>query len=546
MIQFPGFISSNFVLFFVTILINCLLVFLVYRQNRKSFLNKSFVGLNISISLWLLSLYVDAILGPQLIFARLSIFFAVLITFFFFLLSHALPKGRFTLSGKKFVILILLTLGALLLTISPYTFTSLAIIDGKKEIVVGFGIVLFGLYTSILSAWAILKVAKKFFKSKNEERNQLRLVVIGMSLMLFLITTTILIPIVIYANTSFISLAPLYTLIFLGSIAFSILKHHLFDVKIIATESMVGMIILVLIIEGLFSSSLFQLTYKIVFAIIIGVLGILVVRSVHREISQREELARLARSLEKANTRLKELDRQKTEFLSIASHQLRTPLSILKGYIELIQDGAYGKPTKKMMKVLGDMDESNERLVKLIDEFLDITRIEQGRTKFSFEDASLSALIQDVVKELHTRAHDAGLTLTADLSKDVKHVTMDKDRIRHVVFNYIDNAIKYSERGTIRVVLEYDDTGATVRVIDEGRGFDPVDQANFFQKFYRGENVKGTNVDGTGLGIYVCHKFIEAHGGRVWAESKGIGKGSEFGFWIPQKLSNHVPITRTE
>jgi signal transduction histidine kinase len=111
--------------------------------------------------------------------------------------------------------------------------------------------------------------------------------------------------------------------------------------------------------------------------------------------------------------------------------------------------------------------------------------------------------------------------------------TFDDEKIRHVVFNFLDNAIKYSEHGTITILTEKDEKGVSVKVTDEGLGFGKEDQASFFQKFYRGKNVEGTNVTGTGIGLYICSKFIETHGGRVWAKSKGLGKGSEFGFWVP-------------
>ena len=111
----------------------------------------------------------------------------------------------------------------------------------------------------------------------------------------------------------------------------------------------------------------------------------------------------------------------------------------------------------------------------------------------------------------------------------------DADRIGQVLTNLIDNAIKYTEKGIIKVTVEETDGGIKVAVNDHGFGFEKVDEANFFQKFYRGENVKGTNVTGTGLGLYVCRKFIEAHGGKVWAHSPGLGQGSEFGFWLPSK-----------
>jgi signal transduction histidine kinase len=261
------------------------------------------------------------------------------------------------------------------------------------------------------------------------------------------------------------------------------------------------------------------------------------IRSVKKEIQRREEVTQLAKSLEQANLRLKELDQQKTEFLSIASHQLRTPLSITKGFIELIQDGAYGKVGAKLNSVLQDMDTSNERLVKLIDEFLDVTRIEQGRTKFVFEKKDLKDVVESVVKELHPKAESKNMSIITQFKTRKTTLTFDEEKIRHVIFNFVDNAIKYSENGAVHVVVEEESGGLSVKVRDRGLGFDKVDGANFFQKFYRGDNVKGTNVNGTGLGIYVCRKFVENHGGKVWATSAGLGKGSEFGFWIPFAFS---------
>jgi len=316
---------------------------------------------------------------------------------------------------------------------------------------------------------------------------------------------------------------------------YAIVRYKLLNIKLIATEGA----LLIINTQQLFRFLLVHGTAELVINILVFagslILSFVLISSVKKEIQRREEVTNLAHSLEKANLRLQELDRQKTEFLSIASHQLRTPLSILKGYIELIKDGGYGKPTKGIVKVLDDMDSSNEHLIKLVDEFLNISRIEQGRTKFVFKVDDMIALAKDVERELGMKAEDKGLKTEIKSKEKVLNIEMDLEKIRHVVFNFVDNAIKYSDKGTIVVAVEREDKGATVRVSDQGFGFGKVDDANFFQKFYRGENVKGTNVTGTGLGLYVCRKFIEAHGGKVWCKSSGLGKGSEFGFWIPEK-----------
>lgn len=245
--------------------------------------------------------------------------------------------------------------------------------------------------------------------------------------------------------------------------------------------------------------------------------------------------ANLTHDLEKANLRLQELDQQKTEFLSIASHQLRTPLSILKGYVELIEDGVYGKPNKEMMQIIKNLDINNENLIKLVDEFLNIARIEQGKTIYIFAKCDINHLIKKNIDEIQEKAVERGLEIVWDRNNKIGHIILDTEKIDNVLLNLLDNAIKYSEKGRIKIeAFEYEG-GITVKIKDEGIGFNRGDKVNFFQKFYRGENAKGINVNGTGMGLYVCREFVEGHGGKVWARSDGIGKGSEFGFWLPRK-----------
>lgn len=314
---------------------------------------------------------------------------------------------------------------------------------------------------------------------------------------------------------------------------YAVSRHHLLGTKMIATEVLIGAAEFFVVLQIFMSASAAEIIIRVIFAILTALMGFLLVKSVQREIKRREEVTVLARSLEAANAQLKELDQQKTEFLSIASHQLRTPLSIAKGYIELIEDGAYGKAGPKMIKVLDKMDVSNEHLVKLVDEFLDITHIEQGQVKYDFAEKNICEITDDVIHELAEKAAQKGLKINWACPRERKNVFCDGEKIRHVLLNFVDNAIKYSDKGTVAITLKNEDKGVAFRVKDNGLGFDKADEAGFFQKFYRGNNVKGVGITGTGLGLFVCRKFIEAHEGKVWAHSDGLGKGSEFGFWIP-------------
>jgi signal transduction histidine kinase len=142
-------------------------------------------------------------------------------------------------------------------------------------------------------------------------------------------------------------------------------------------------------------------------------------------------------------------------------------------------------------------------------------------------------LVKGVVNELKIKAKQKHLNVVIDVRAEKGEVIADEEKVRHVIYNFVDNAIKYTEEGKISVVIENQKEGISVRVRDSGVGFDEEDGLNFFQKFYRGKNVRAINVGGVGLGLYVARKFIEAHSGKIWAKSHGMGKGSEFGFWVP-------------
>ncbi len=526
-------VSLSFV--YLVVLLNLLLAGLVYMQNRKNATNIVFALLSLVTSAWVLVIFIAS--EPLSIFwARLSIVLASPMTALFFLFAHTYPYKHVRVSHKGQILIWLVTILSMIAAGSKYSFMEIDHSGGVDRFVTGPGMVVFGLITTYFSAGAIAFFIKKLHSSKGKVRQQLRMVLTGILTMFGLIIGTIFLPVLLYNTSQFVVYAPLYVFVFLFLTAYAILKHSLFDLRFLVTEALVVLLVMSLIFDMFNAPSLLVLSYKIGFVISALVIGIWLIKSVKNEIDQKEELAQLAKNFEKANIQLKELDRTKTEFLSIASHQLRTPLSIIKGYLELVGDGAYGKVTKKMKSVFHDMDVSNERLVKLVDEFLDISRIEQGRTKFSFVEGNMHTVIDSVVHEIAERATRKGLTIKWGRNQRVPSSTFDVEKIRHVVFNFVDNAIKYSEKGSINIQLSSEHGYISVAVKDKGLGFNNVDEANFFNKFYRGKNVEGINVNGTGLGIYVAKKFVEAHHGDVWAKSAGMGKGSEFGFRIPTDL----------
>lgn len=516
----------------------CIFGFVVYFNNRKSVTSKFFLLFSLVTVLWGVVNYGTYRVNTAslaLWSIRLVMFFAVWQAYFLYVLFKVFPEENFVFSKKHKYLLLPLVIFTSLITLTPIFFTQvLDYVPGSAPIVSkGIGLILFAFVSVGLILRGLFFMIKKARQTAKKKKEPFILIFIGSFLTFLLIIGLNFILPSFFDNVDFVPLGALFTFPLVLFTSYAIVKHKLLDIKILSTEVLTFMLVMMIFFEVLVARSFAELVFQIIVFISLLVLSIFLIKSIIKEVKQKEKLERISDELKTVNIRLQELDQQKTEFLSIASHQLRTPLSIIKGYLELIKDGGYGKVTKATIEILDNMDESNQRLVNLVDDFLNITRIEQGRTKFDYTKNNINEMVSSVVKELEPRAEQNGLKIVWKVPDVNFEVSCDQEKVRNVVFNFIDNAIKYTEKGQIVVILEKHDNGIVARVRDTGFGFGPIDQANFFQKFYRGVNVKGTNVTGTGLGLYVCRKFIEAHGGEVWAKSSGLKKGSEFGFWIP-------------
>jgi len=249
-----------------------------------------------------------------------------------------------------------------------------------------------------------------------------------------------------------------------------------------------------------------------------------------------KEVEKATRDLRKANAQLKKLDAAKSEFISIASHQLRTPLTVIKGYISMMLEGNFGGLTKPESESLEKVFESNERLIQLVENLLNISRIESGRLQFNYQQVDMNNMVASVKEELAANAKKKGLILQYKApAKPVPTIKLDDEKIRQVVMNLMDNGIKYTKQGSVTVKLEQKENKIQFCVTDSGMGIRPEDMGNLFKKFSRGSGTSLIHTEGTGLGLYVARMMIEAHHGRIWAESGGEGKGSKFCFELPVK-----------
>ncbi|PIZ96845.1 MAG: hypothetical protein COX80_00395 [Candidatus Magasanikbacteria bacterium CG_4_10_14_0_2_um_filter_33_14] len=521
----------------ISLAIHASLLWVLFRYGRKTPGGKAYVFAILAIAGWVfpMFLYRSNFLGEAVLWVRILYIMASFTSTTFFYFTLVFPEDK-KISFKLKLFLLLENLFVVYLCIHPtWMIKGVELVDKGEDIILwGPLYFLYANHVSFFFLLGFIVLFLKFRKEKGMTRRQILFILSGYFFGANLaMVTNLILP--WFGNFEYNWLGQFFSTLVAAFTTYAILRYKLLDIKMVATEAFLLLLNFLLLIRLLFSKDYSDVLVNVIVFILVLFVSFILFLSVKKEIKQKEELASLAHNLEKANLRLQELDQQKTEFLSIASHQLRTPLTIIRGYIELIGDGAYGKVHKPLKEVLKNMDESNDRLMTLVEEFLDITRIEQGRTKFTFEDKNMNELISSVVKELSMKPEFAvkKLKIVWKPDKEITNIYMDEEKVRHVVFNFLDNAIKYSDKGTITISVETEDGGYTVRVKDHGFGFNKEDEVNFFQKFYRGKNVEGTNVNGTGLGIYVCKRFIEKHGGHVWAHSPGLGQGSEFGFWIP-------------
>ncbi|MCX6745261.1 MAG: GAF domain-containing sensor histidine kinase [Candidatus Parcubacteria bacterium] len=241
------------------------------------------------------------------------------------------------------------------------------------------------------------------------------------------------------------------------------------------------------------------------------------------------EVAKATKELKSANIQLKKLDEAKSEFISIASHQLRTPLTVIKGYLSMIQQKDFGEVPEKLANPLDRVFKSTLRIIGLVEDLLNVSRLESGRMKYDFEMVDITALATEVFEELEQHAKNKGLNFTfVKPLKKIPELKVDRNKVREVFMNLMDNSIKYTEKGFVTVKLEKMDGNVRFGVSDSGRGIAPDEMPQLFQKFSRAKGVQLVHTEGTGLGLYIAKKILQKHHAKIWAESEGAGKGSSF------------------
>jgi GAF domain-containing protein len=242
--------------------------------------------------------------------------------------------------------------------------------------------------------------------------------------------------------------------------------------------------------------------------------------------------ARLFHEIEDKSRQLEEASQHKSQFLANMSHELRTPLNAILGYTELMADGAYGEPSEKMMGILKRLEANGRHLLGLINDVLDLSKIEAGQLELELSDYSVQDIAQTVRSTLEPLATDKKLAFKLELAPELPPGHGDGRRLTQVLINLVGNAIKFTDAGEVAIKAKANNGSFHVSVRDTGPGISATDQAKLFQEFQQADNTITRKKGGTGLGLAISKRIIEMHGGKIWIESQP-GQGSTFAFTIP-------------
>jgi len=246
--------------------------------------------------------------------------------------------------------------------------------------------------------------------------------------------------------------------------------------------------------------------------------------------------ARLFQELEAKSRALRKADKHKSEFLASMSHELRTPLNAILGYTELILDDIYGPVPVKIREVIERLEKNGSHLLRLINDVLDISKIEAGQLELTLEDYSMQDTIHTVVTSLEPLAAEKALDLQTRIPPDLPNGHGDQQRIAQVLVNLIGNAIKFTEQGTVAVDIATVDDRFIVSVADTGPGLAELDKDYVFSEFYQVDRKNARTKGGSGLGLAIAKRIVALHGGAIWVEST-LGKGSTFVFALPIRVA---------
>src|SRR3989344_5446203 len=496
----------------VVVAATCVLGFVVYFSNKKSITSKTFLFFSLVTALWGVVTYfsykfIDS--NILLWLFRLSLFFAVFQAFYLYRLLVVFPNENHSFSTRHKYILIPAVILTSLLTLTPYVFSGIIGKPTAGEVALvekGSGLIIFALVAIGLVIKAFHTLILKIKNSKNlTERKTFSIILVGLVIMFALIIFFNLIFATVFSDPRFVPLGALFTFPFITFTSYAILKQKLFNIKVAATAILVFLLSVVLFLEIIFADSFVLILFRSCIFLLVLIFGINLIRSVLKEVEQKEELAKL-------NVELKDLLAQRESLMHLINHKVKGSFTRSKYIFAGMLDGTFGDINEEIKKRANQGLESDDAGMKTID----------------LEDIALK-----IISEKKGPAETKGIGMKNDIKEGTYSVLGDSFWLKEAINNLLENSIRYTKSGTITLGLEKNNDKILLSVKDTGIGITPEDRNILFTQGGRGKDSVKTNVDSTGYGLYSVKLIIDAHKGRVYAESPGVDKGSTFFIEFP-------------
>jgi signal transduction histidine kinase len=510
----------------VSIAAIALLGLVIYLNNRDSVTNKTFATLAASAMIWAvvnyLSYQTNAYVTLTLWLLRLVLFSAVWFAYYLFKLMFVFPENAFVFSKKYKYYLVPAVALTSLFTLTPFIFPKIAEVSAAGSVSktqVLPGIVLFGIVVLFLVFGSFYNLIKKTRAAKPAEKPKYGLVLAGTIVTFSLIIAFNFILPAFFLNVRYIPLGGLFMIPFIGFTAYAIFKHKLFNVKNIITAVFTFLLCLVTLVEVVFAADLSEMLLRIAVFFVSLMISVMLVKNTFE--------------IEAANEK-------KAEFMSFASHELRLPITDIKSCAELFLEGGMGRlgPDVKdgVQKILVLADGA----LALIARYLNKAKMELGQFTYFIEPFDLGKTVSQAVENVQANAEQKGIFVTYKPAKGAAYdVKADESKVKEVIGYVLDNAVKFTKLGGVLVTVTEDKKRALIKIADTGSGITAEMMPLLFKKFSKDDEQK--NIMGSGLGLHLSKMFIEAMKGRIWAESQGENRGTQFYIELPKAQKKESP-----
>lgn len=550
--------------------LNGVLSYIILRGRRDS-LSISYFLVVFSVAVW--SLFLGLFLIEESYNSALN--FSVI----YYIAAAAIPTlfliFSLTLAGKLNKLFLFLFLTPFVFLVASFLLNKNLLIqniifigNNTKDVVLNksayiFYIIYFVFY--VISAYLVLFIRYKILID-DLKKKQILLIIGGTSVSYFFgMIFNLIIP--FFENYRLVWVGPLFTVFMIGTIAYAIFRHQLFNISIVLVEITLILLNFFLLVNLIFSEGGISFTVNTALYVSVLFFSGLLLRGIYKDIRDRERIEGLAREMEVANERLRAMEQQKTEFVSIASHQLRTPITVIKGYASMILEGTFGVINDVARDAMENLFKSSEKIVALVDDLLTVSRIEQGRMMLNFETVNLKSVVQKVLTEMQSEINEAKINLSLSVEDNTDFfVAVDEKKFKQVIHRILDNAIKYTpQHGAVRVTIVDDTITDNIRLIisDTGEGMNEEQISAIFERFnlkanmaektdehgdtfkpreeeqahldFDAQNLGEQAEKGThGIGLYIAQEIITAHHGILRIESDGKDMGTSVTVEMPR------------